>query len=124
MKKLTLVLICGLILFAAANIGIAQDPIEVSPEHYSVLFENERVRVLEVRYQPGDVSEFHRHPENLVIAISESAARAINEDGTSRDYVFEAGDVMWRDVQEHRGSNSSDEEMHIVMVEFKDNDRE
>jgi len=124
MKKLTLLLVCGLILFSVANIGIAQDPIEVSPEHYSVLFENERVRVLEVRYQPGDVSEFHRHPENLVVAISESVATAINDDGTTLDYVFEAGDVTWRDAQEHRGSNSSDEEMHIVMVEFKDRGRE
>jgi beta-alanine degradation protein BauB len=35
---------------------MAADPVEVAPNVYSTLFENERVRLLEARLAPGDSS--------------------------------------------------------------------
>ena len=34
--------------------GMSLDPVETNPEHYRVIFENERVRVLEYTDNPGD----------------------------------------------------------------------
>jgi len=39
------------------------DPAEVAPNVYGVLFENDRVRLLEVRLRPGDGSARHSHPD-------------------------------------------------------------
>jgi len=32
----------------------AQDPAKVDPQHYKVLLDNEYVRIIDVRQQPGD----------------------------------------------------------------------
>lgn len=120
MKSMIIFLATMLVTMPGIDAAFAQDPVEVSPEHYRVVFENERVRVLEVRYRPGERSEFHQHPDNLVIALSDAVATGISEDGTTGDLVFEFGDVVWRDAQQHYGSNASDEEFHLIFVEFKD----
>ena len=39
-----------------------QDPVRVDPEHYRVELENEKVRVLRVRYGPHEKSVMHGHP--------------------------------------------------------------
>lgn len=38
------------------------DPVSTDPELYHVVFENERVRVLEYLDQPGDATQPHSHP--------------------------------------------------------------
>lgn len=106
--------------FIIASVAFAQDPIEVAPEHYVVLFENERVRVLETRYGPGESSDFHNHPDNLVIAMSDGLAIPVNSDGSTSEYRFEFGDVFWRDAVQHTGVNSSDEELYLITIEFKE----
>ncbi len=99
---------------------LAQDPVEVAPEHYKVLFENDRVRVLETRYGPGESSDFHNHPDNLVIALSDGLAVPLNSDGTTTEYSFRFGDVIWREAVQHIGVNSSDQDMYLITIEFKD----
>jgi hypothetical protein len=40
----------------------ADDPVKVDPKHYKVEFENDRVRVLRIRYGAGEKSVMHRPP--------------------------------------------------------------
>jgi hypothetical protein len=44
------------------------DPIVTDPEHYRVIFENERVRVLEYTDVPGDSTHVHEHPDSVMYA--------------------------------------------------------
>ncbi|MGZ8512272.1 MAG: hypothetical protein ACXWWL_02420 [Candidatus Limnocylindria bacterium] len=37
------------------------DPTQTDPDKYAVIFENERVRVLEYKDRPGDRTSPHRH---------------------------------------------------------------
>lgn len=104
----------------SAPFTFAQDPIEVAPQHYKVLFENERVRVLETRYGPNESSDFHNHPDNLVIALSDGLAVPLNSDGSTTEYSFRFGDVIWREAVQHVGINSSDQDMYLITIEFKD----
>ena len=48
---------------------MSEDAAKVAPHVYKVLFENERARLLEVIMQPGDSSEMHSHPDNLLRAL-------------------------------------------------------
>jgi quercetin dioxygenase-like cupin family protein len=96
------------------------DPVVVAPERYSVVFENERVRVLSVQYPPGVTTEFHGHPENLVVALTPIISNPVDIDGNITEYRTEAGEVLWREPATHRGTNSGDEEMRVIMIEFKD----
>ena len=51
---ITRVLLCALIMTAVciADHSHAQDPVAVSPDIYTVLFENEEIRVLELTFEP------------------------------------------------------------------------
>ena len=57
----------------------AQDPAKVMPKSYRVVFENDRVRVLEFSGRPGMGicgEGTHSHPAHLTIAMSAWQARA------------------------------------------------
>ena len=40
------------------------------PDHYSIEFENDYVRVMRVKYAPGDVSSMHSHNPLLAVSLS------------------------------------------------------
>jgi len=42
-----------------STVGVAQDPVEVDPRHYTVEVENEKVRVLRIKYGPREKSTMH-----------------------------------------------------------------
>ncbi len=41
-------------------------------EHYKVVFENDRVRVLEHSDRPGDATTPHQHPDSVMHTLSSS----------------------------------------------------
>ena len=49
---------------------MAQDPVQVASNVYSMAFENDRVRLLEVREKPGESSAMHSHPDYLVYGLA------------------------------------------------------
>lgn len=94
------------------------DPTEVSPELYRVIFENERVRVLEYRDHPGDHTRPHTHPDSVMVTLS-SFRRRIAAGGTSVEVKLDAGEVRWLGAQEHAGENIGDTDTVTVFVELK-----
>ena len=51
------------------------DAVTVAPHLYKVLLDNDRVRVLEVRAQPGAKSALHTHPSYVAVAINDGQYR-------------------------------------------------
>ncbi len=43
----------------------ADDPVKVDSKHYKIEFENDRVRVVRIKYGPGEKSVMHSHPESV-----------------------------------------------------------
>ena len=98
---------------------MAHDPTETDPDKYKVVFENDRVRVLEYRDQPGDRTTPHRHPDSVMYTLS-SFERRLIRDGQHRDVQLDAGRVSWLGAQEHSGENIGSTETHVLFVELKD----
>jgi len=46
-----------------ASVSRAQDPVKVDPKHYTVVFENDAVRVLHIHYGVGEKSVMHSHAD-------------------------------------------------------------
>jgi hypothetical protein len=95
------------------------DPAETNPAHYKVIFENERVRVLEYTDGPGDRTTPHRHPDSVMYTLSSFRRRLVHGD-QQRDVELEAGTVRWLDAQEHYGENIGDTPSHSIFVELKE----
>lgn len=82
-------------------------PVETNPDHYKVIFENERVRVLEYTDEPGARTTLHRHPDSVMYTLS-SFRRRLHLGELQRDVELEAGTVGWLSAQEHDGENIGD----------------
>lgn len=94
------------------------DPAVTNPEHYKVVFENERVRVLEYEDQPGDVTTPHEHPDSVMYTLS-SFRRRLVSGGAQRDVELDAGFVGWLPAQQHHGENIGDTPSRVIFVELK-----
>jgi hypothetical protein len=63
---------------------MAKDAATVASNVYTVLFENERVRLLEARLKPGDSSALHSHPDYLVYNLEDGRVKF---SGASGDHL-------------------------------------
>jgi quercetin dioxygenase-like cupin family protein len=95
------------------------DPVASNPEHYKVVFENERVRVLEYTDQPGDQTTPHQHPDSVMYTLSSFRRRLVSGE-TSREVELHAGSAGWLPAQEHHGENIGTTPTHVVFVELKE----
>jgi len=96
------------------------DPVVTNPEHYTVVFENDRVRVLEYRDRPGDQTTPHEHPDSVMYTLSSFRRRLHSSGGASRDVEMPAGLTGWLPAQQHSGSNTGETDTHVIFVELKD----
>ena len=95
------------------------DPTVTDPDKYKVVFENEQVRVLEYRDQPGQKTSPHQHPNSVMHTLSSFRRRLTNEAGESVDVALPSGMTRWLDAQTHSGENIGDTETHVLFVELK-----
>ena len=106
-------------LIACATTASAQDPIHTDGDKYKVLFENERVRVLEYRDKPGEKTELHKHPAFVLYAMSPFKRELELPGGKVLSREFKSGEVLWSEAQAHIGKNVGDTPTHVIMVEMK-----
>src|SRR5213080_5569506 len=57
----------------------AQDPVQVAPNHFKVLLENDQVRVLDFQAKGGEKIPMHSHPAYLTYDISGSGRGSCRE---------------------------------------------
>jgi len=95
------------------------DPVKVDSKHYTVELENEKVRVLRIKYGPREKSEMHRHPALVAIMITDCHARFTYPDGKTEEIVAKAGDVRPFPAFEHLPENLSDKPFEVIGVELK-----
>ena len=98
---------------------MAKEAAQVAPHVYKVLFENERVRLLDVRMKPGDESAQHSHPDYLLYATEGGKVKLTDASGQSAEVEIQAGDTMWREAEEHSALNVGTTELHALFVELK-----
>ena len=89
-----------------------------------LLFENDRVRVWDLRLAPGESTPMHRHDSDyLYVVIGDGQLQRIDPDGTAapvRD--FKDGEVVFHEVADHythAARNAGDSEWRNIVVELK-----
>ncbi len=105
------------------------DAIAAAPEHHKVLFENERVRVLETRIPPGERTNVHTHrwPGILYILSWTDIVRRDDKgevimDSRQLGLVRELGSASWSPVlPPHTLENVGTVDLHLINVELKEN---
>ena len=95
------------------------DPVKADPKHYTVELENEKVRVLRIRYGPNEKSEMHSHPAGVAIFLTDQQSRHTSPDGKTKELTGKAGDVQYMEAWEHNPENLTDKSFELILVELK-----
>jgi beta-alanine degradation protein BauB len=104
---------------AAAAMKTAMDPVKVDPKHYSVVVENDRVRVLRAKYGPHEKSVMHEHPAVVAVFMTDAHVKFTMADGTSQESTVKARDAVWNPAGKHLPENLTDKPMEVIVVELK-----
>lgn len=90
-----------------------------------LLFENDHIKVWDLRLAPGENLGLHRHEYRYaIVTLGDGRLRGLNADGSIR---FESdqvdGQVAYRDLQAkdvHDAMNVGDSDWRNLVIEFKD----
>jgi hypothetical protein len=125
MRNLLIGITLGLVptVFLQRGPGTYPDAVTADPQHYSVSFENELVRVLRVRYPPGERSVMHRHWASCVVFLTDQTFDFTLPDGTTEPASVPAGALGCGDGNVHLPENTQDSAAEFIMMEFKDRER-
>lgn len=99
--------------------AFGQDAVQTDGDKYKVLLENECVRVLEYRDEPGHKTQQHNHPAFVLYALSSFERSLTLPDGKILRRKFEAGEVAWSPSQTHIGQNVGQTPTHVLITELK-----
>jgi beta-alanine degradation protein BauB len=103
---------------ALAAPALAQDPAKVDAKHYTLVAENERLRVLKASVGAAEKSVMHEHPDNFVVFLTDAKVRFTLADGTSTERAQKAGEVLVGAAGKHQPENLGGA-MEAFVVEVK-----
>jgi quercetin dioxygenase-like cupin family protein len=106
-------------LASAPKAALGQDPVKVAPQVYKVLLDNDQVRVLDIRLEPGGKSPMHSHPAYVVYAFSDGTVKFTSQDGKTGEAQLKAGQAAWREAETHAAENVGAAELHVLNIELK-----
>jgi len=104
---------------AMTSFAASEDSVAVDPKHYKVEFQNDRVRVLRIKYGPGEKSVMHAHPANVAVFLNDGQAKMTLPDGKANATDMKAGQVLWSGKEKHLPENSGSKPFELVLVELR-----
>jgi len=96
-----------------------RDPAKLVPEHYGVEFENEKVRVLRVRYAPHEKSVMQEYPSQVQINLTVAHLLFKYPDGRTAPVEARAGQVLSFPASQRMPENLSDFPYEAIAIEWK-----
>lgn len=102
-----------------APILSAQDAVKVDPKHYSVVSENDQVRILKVHYGPHEKSVMHSHPATVAVFLTDAKGTFTFPDGKKQDFSLKAGQSQYSAAGVHLPENTGDAGMDVIVIELK-----
>ena len=101
----------------------AQDAAKIDPAHYKVEVDNDKVRVLRIKYGPGEESKMHSHSEGVAVFLTDHKALMKTGDGKNMEMAGNAGDVAWVDEAKHQPKNTGNKPFEVIQIELKNNSK-
>jgi hypothetical protein len=107
------------------------DAMAAAPNHHVVLLENDQVRVLDTRLEPGGRTPVHTHrwPSVLYVLswsdfVRYNSAGAVLLDSRSMSSKPERGTTLWSEpLGPHSAHNVGNHELRVIAIELKDSQR-
>ena len=95
------------------------DMVTIAPDKTRVLFENDRIRVLETRNKPGETIPMHSHPPRFVYFMNPLSEKITYEGKEPKVYHWKAGDVTFDEAVSLAVENVGTSAGRNIVVELK-----
>jgi len=106
-------------LVALPGYAAAQDRTR-SADLYRQVMDNERVRVFQANFKPGDKLASRNYPTHLMVMLTDGTLVFTPAGRTGYEVSFKAGETMWFPPLTRATENDSDKDVRVLVVEFKD----
>ncbi|HYN16228.1 MAG TPA: hypothetical protein VES66_10635 [Terriglobales bacterium] len=117
--RVTLALYGAVLCVCLTPILSAQDAAKVDPKHYTVVSENDQVRILKVHYGPHEKSVMHSHPATVAVFLTDAKGQFTYPDGKKESFTPKAGGAQYSASATHLPENTGDTGMDLIVVELK-----
>lgn len=97
----------------------AQDALTAAPTIFRKVMENDRMRVLEATFKPGDKAAQHSHPDHMIYMITPGTLVIRPPGRTGYEMTHKAGEAIYLPSQTRGMENDSTETVRALIVELK-----
>lgn len=117
--RVQIALCCVAVCLCVVPSVFAQDAVQADPKHYSVVSENDQVRIVKVHYGAHEKSVMHSHPASVAVFLTDGKVRFTLADGKTQEASVKAGQTQYESVQTHLPENIGDKPFELILVELK-----
>ena len=112
-------LLLGFILMLSAGL-YAQDPMIVASNVYKkVVLDNEKVRVIQVEFAPGEVAPWHNHPNHVAYVLQGGKLEITDKGKEAKVMDLNDGDAMYLPAITHMAKNVGTTTIKLLVTEIK-----
>lgn len=104
---------------ASARPAGSDDPVVLDPIREKVEFENELIRVVRSRREPGSSFPMHGHPDSVQIFLTDVDGTITTVDGKVHKVTGKAGEVHWRPATQHSDRVQGNQPVEQILIEMK-----
>jgi quercetin dioxygenase-like cupin family protein len=101
-------------------VALPRDAVKVDAKHYKVELENDRVRVVRIRYAAGEKSVMHQHPPGVVVFLTDGKFKFTYPDGKSENIDAKAGEFLtFTEQWEHLPESLANQPFEAIYIDLK-----
>ena len=98
---------------------LALDAVRIEPTRFKVVFENDRVRVVRLRFGPRERGVMVSHPPRVLVTLTDVSVKLLFADGRTDERGAPAGVAAWLDTETLQTENARPEPLEVVLIEPK-----
>jgi hypothetical protein len=95
------------------------DAVRIDPKRYKVVLENDRMRVVRLRFEGREAGLMVTHPPRVLATLTDVRVKLLFADGRRDERGAPAGVAAWLEEETLQTENASDEPLEVVLIEPK-----
>ena len=99
--------------------AMVQDASQLDSVHANSIFENEHVRIIEVKLAVGDSQPMHHSINRMIYSLTSYQIDYTSDQMGTKNTKIESGDIHWHTADKHSVKNSGETVAHYLIFEFK-----
>ena len=96
------------------------DALHAASNVTKLIMENNRVRVYDVWFKPGEKAAMHKHPDHVMYIFNDGKLKMTTLQGETQEVDLKAGQAIWMDATSHTVENWGKTGVHFLVVELKE----